>query len=65
MLTEREKEILNNVVQVWDNYGEARLQGNISYGELFDLLDKLGLERPIRLSAFIESVDNPKPGEKP
>lgn len=63
LLNDREKEILNDVVEVWDERGNAALQGNISYAELFALLDKLGLQRPARLSAFIESVDK-KPGKK-
>jgi len=55
MLTDREKYILNQVVDGWDNEG-AHLTGDISYNEAFEALDKLGLKRPVQLSAFLHEV---------
>lgn len=54
MLSDREKEILNNIVETWDE-GDNPLPGHMSYGEVFDLLDKLGLKRPRWLTSFLEN----------
>ena len=52
-MSEEEKEILNCMVQAWDE-NNAPLPGDICYQQVFDLLDKLGLDRPVRLLAFID-----------
>lgn len=57
-LTEREKEVLSTLVEVWDE-NDSPLPGNLSYDDVFRLLDRLGVPRPARLSAFIEKVDRP------
>ena len=54
ILTEREQEIMNCLVDGWDE-GERRMVG--SYEEFFEVLDKLGLKKPEGLSAFIKAVD--------
>lgn len=64
-LTDREKEVLSTLVDVWDQ-NDSPLPGRLSYGDVFRLLDRLGVPRPVRLSAFIEKVDGhnlPNQGE--
>lgn len=53
MLSKREKDILNEIIETWDE-DDAPLSGGISYAEVFAVLDKLGLKRPGRLSDFLE-----------
>ena len=55
MLTDKEKEIMNCIIDCWDE--NARMIGDASYQEVFELLDKLGLKRPERLSKFLHAVD--------
>ena len=54
-LTFREKYILNCLVESWDDAG-ASLYGDISYEELFAVLDHLDLKRPEALTLFLESA---------
>lgn len=56
MLNEREKEILNCVIDGWDTCG-ASMIGGVSYAEIFELFDRIGLKRPERLSRFLHAVD--------
>lgn len=58
-LTEREKRILSTFVEVWDEHHGSLSEG-LSYGDVFCLLDRLGVPRPTRLSALIDKVDGPE-----
>jgi hypothetical protein len=52
-LSDREREILNCIVQGWN----GDLVGHVSYQEAFELLDRLGLQRPARVVAELERLE--------
>jgi len=59
MLINREREVLNCMLASWDADG-APLSGHLSYFDVLQVVEKLGLNRPVRLEAFISVVDNLK-----
>lgn len=51
-LDERERDILNCWLKAWDQ-GDHPLYGNRNYGEVLELVEKLGLERPANLERLV------------
>jgi hypothetical protein len=67
MLTDREKEILNCMVNAWQN-NDAPMIGGCSYAEVFETLERLGLMKPEKLEAdlnnFQRMFDEERRGRK-
>jgi hypothetical protein len=57
MLNEKEKEILNVIVATWDE-ADNPLPGGFCYNDVFNVLDKLGLERPKFLEAICKLAND-------
>jgi hypothetical protein len=55
-LNERSLEIVNALVDEWEN-GDAGLPSNISYGEVFDWLDRIGAKKPATLVSLLKSLE--------
>lgn len=56
-LTEREKEILNCMVGAWEE-NEAPMVGGVSYAEVFELLERLGLQKPEKLIQRLKEYES-------
>ena len=52
-LTDREREIMECLINAWDENG-AGLYGGYSYGEAFEFLARFGFDPPAKTSAFID-----------
>lgn len=53
MLTQREKEILNCMVETWEE-NNAPMIGDCCYQEVFETLERLGLMKPEKLEAELQ-----------
>lgn len=55
-LDDREREILNCLLHAWEE-NDAPLPGGISYGEAFELFERLGLDKPAKLIAWMDKME--------
>lgn len=56
MLTKREIEIVKCLLQAWDENSHG-LYGHLSYNDVFEFCDKLGIAHPPNLVEFIEKAE--------
>lgn len=54
MLTEREVEIIDCFVSVWEQ--DSQLYGHISYAEVFEFLERIGAQKPEKLIAELNRL---------
>ena len=56
MINERSKEVIQFLLESWDNDG-APLPGDMSYGQVFAMCDEIGVPHPPNIKAFCDEMD--------